>query len=62
MQAKAKVSKRGALLMEMIKLDVMSFNILDIPSVPYEVYMQCYGRSNTIQVNYLKDCYLKLVL
>lgn len=48
--------------MEMIKLDVMSFNILDIPSVPYEVYMQCYGRSNTIQVNYLKDCYLKLVL
>jgi len=36
--------------MEMIKLDTVSFSLLDLPAIPYEQYIQMYGRSNMTQV------------
>lgn len=37
--------------MEMIKLDTVSYALLDLPAIPYEQYIKLYGRSNTAQVN-----------
>ncbi|KAL1460622.1 hypothetical protein WDU94_012589 [Cyamophila willieti] len=34
----------------MIKLDRTSFVIYECPPIPYEMYIKCYGRSNTQQV------------
>ncbi|RZF46568.1 hypothetical protein LSTR_LSTR002900 [Laodelphax striatellus] len=45
-----KVQKRGACLMEMINLDTMMFSLLDMPSVPYDIFIKCYGKSNTQQM------------
>ncbi|XP_039282351.1 cytoplasmic dynein 2 intermediate chain 1 isoform X2 [Nilaparvata lugens] len=45
-----KVQKRGAILMEMINLDTMMFSLLDMPSVPYDIFIKCYGKSNTQQM------------
>lgn len=36
--------------MEMIKLDTVSFSLLDLPAIPYEQYIKMYGRSNMTQV------------
>lgn len=38
--------------MEMIKLDRVSYTFLDLPPIPYEQYIQMYGRSNTTQVKW----------
>jgi len=48
--------------MEMIKLDTVSFSLLDLPAIPYEQYIQIYGRSNMSQVKlkflsiYIDNC------
>uniref|UniRef100_A0A8D8YF95 WD repeat-containing protein 60 n=1 Tax=Cacopsylla melanoneura TaxID=428564 RepID=A0A8D8YF95_9HEMI len=34
----------------MIKLDRIGFVIYEFPPIPYELYIKCYGRSNTQQV------------
>lgn len=49
-QAKDKVQTRGSILMEMIKLDTVSYTLLDLPAIPYEQYIKIYGRSNMMQV------------
>jgi len=36
--------------MGMIKLDTVSFTLLDLPAIPYEQYIKMYGRSNMTQV------------
>jgi len=36
--------------MEMIKLDTVSFSLLELPAIPYEQYIKMYGRSNMTQV------------
>lgn len=36
--------------MEMIKLDTVSYTLLDMPAIPYEQYIKIYGRSNVMQV------------
>ncbi|KAK7870991.1 hypothetical protein R5R35_012186 [Gryllus longicercus] len=47
----AKAKKRGEELLSMIRLDTVGFSLLDLPPVPYEVYMKSYGRSNTQQAS-----------
>lgn len=39
--------------MEMIKLDTVSYSLLDLPAIPYEQYINMYGRSNMMQVGIL---------
>uniref|UniRef100_A0A1B6DU89 WD repeat-containing protein 60 n=1 Tax=Clastoptera arizonana TaxID=38151 RepID=A0A1B6DU89_9HEMI len=50
-KVKEKMKRRGERLLEMIKLDTMSFDLFDLPSFPYEVYIKCYGKSNTQQMH-----------
>lgn len=38
--------------MEMIKLDTVSYTLLDLPAIPYEQYIKVYGRSNMTQVKF----------
>ncbi|XP_026687254.1 WD repeat-containing protein 60-like, partial [Diaphorina citri] len=45
-----KRKKRSDYLLDMIKLDRLSYVIYECPPIPYEVYIKCYGRSNTQQV------------
>jgi hypothetical protein len=49
-QATATAKKRGEKLLDMIRLDTVSFTLFDLAPVPYEVYMKSYGCSNTLQV------------
>jgi hypothetical protein len=49
-QATATAKKRGEQLLGMIRLDAVSFALLELAPVPYEVYMKTYGCSNTLQV------------
>ncbi|XP_050433201.1 uncharacterized protein LOC126841031 [Adelges cooleyi] len=49
-EAKSKIKTRGNILMEMIKLDTVSFSLFDMPAIPYEQYIQIYGQSNMSQV------------
>nr|CAD7255791.1 unnamed protein product [Timema shepardi] len=48
-RASAKSKKRGEELLDMIRLDAMSYSLFDIAPIPYEVYMKSYGRSNAVQ-------------
>ncbi|CAH1724846.1 unnamed protein product [Aphis gossypii] len=49
-EVKDKIQTRGNILMEMIKLDTVSFSLLELPAIPYEQYIKMYGRSNMTQV------------
>ncbi|XP_050525698.1 cytoplasmic dynein 2 intermediate chain 1 isoform X2 [Daktulosphaira vitifoliae] len=49
-EAKNKIKTRGDILMDMIKLDTVSYSLFELPAIPYKQYMQIYGRSNTSQV------------
>ncbi|XP_003246105.1 WD repeat-containing protein 60 [Acyrthosiphon pisum] len=49
-EVKDKILTRGNVLMGMIKLDTVSFTLLDLPAIPYEQYIKMYGRSNMTQV------------
>ncbi|XP_060854032.1 cytoplasmic dynein 2 intermediate chain 1-like isoform X2 [Rhopalosiphum padi] len=49
-EVKVKIQTRGNILMEMIKLDTVSFSLLELPAIPYEQYIKMYGRSNMMQV------------
>ncbi|XP_049952494.1 cytoplasmic dynein 2 intermediate chain 1 [Schistocerca serialis cubense] len=44
-----RVKKRGEQLMKMIHFDVVSFGLLDLPPIPYDIYMRCYGKCNSVQ-------------
>ncbi|XP_025193848.1 WD repeat-containing protein 60-like [Melanaphis sacchari] len=49
-EVKNKIQTRGNILMGMIKLDIVSFSLLELPAIPYEQYIKMYGRSNMMQV------------
>ena len=46
-----KTMQRGRDLLQMLELDVASFDILDLPPVKeYDLYIRAFGRSDTRQV------------
>ncbi|XP_067012310.2 cytoplasmic dynein 2 intermediate chain 1 [Anabrus simplex] len=47
----ARARRRGEQLLDMIRLDVMSFSLFELSPMPYELFMKSYGRSNTTQVH-----------
>lgn len=47
---KDKIQTRGKILMEMIKLDTVSYSLLDLSAIPYEQYIKMYGHLNMTQV------------
>ncbi|XP_034252529.1 WD repeat-containing protein 60 [Thrips palmi] len=50
-KASSKVKQRGEVLLNMIRLDCVSFPLFEAAPVPYEIYMRSYGRSNAQQVS-----------
>lgn len=48
--ASTKLKKRGTELLEIITLDQITFDLFEMPPVKYDVYIRCFGRSNTKQV------------
>ena len=51
--AAAKSSKRGDLLFNMIRLDIATFDLFDLPPIRYEAFMKTFGTNNTMQVHIL---------
>ena len=51
----AAFNKRGEELMKKITLDEMTFNIFEVPPIPYDVYMQLYGQTDTQQISTQTD-------
>ncbi|XP_076229154.1 uncharacterized protein LOC116431592 isoform X2 [Nomia melanderi] len=46
-----KSRSRGDELLEMIKLDVMEWSLLECSPIPYEEFIRSYGKLNTLQVS-----------
>lgn len=51
----AAFNKRGEELMKKITLDEMTFNLFEVPPIPYDVYMQLYGQNDTQQISTQTD-------
>lgn len=47
----AKLNRRGAELLKKITLDTMNYVLYDCQPIPYDLFMQIYGRNNTAQVS-----------
>ena len=47
--AAGKVAKRGDRLLQMIRLDVVNFDLFELPPIRYEAFMKTFGASNTLQ-------------
>ena len=48
--AKAATS-RGSELLGMIRLDIVTFDLLDMPPIRYEAFMKTFGKTNTLQAS-----------
>ena len=49
-QAAGKARRRGDELLAMIRLDVVAFDLMELPPVRYEAFMKTFGATNTMQV------------
>lgn len=46
----ARLNRRGAEILKKITLDIMNYVVYDRPPIPYDLFMQIYGKKNTAQV------------
>ena len=50
-QAAGKARRRGDELLAMIRLDVVAFDLMELPPVRYEAFMKTFGATNTMQAS-----------
>ena len=47
--AAGKARRRGDELLAMIRLDVVAFDLMELPPIRYEAFMKTFGATNTMQ-------------